>query len=91
MSRVWIICMLVIQVILFLLFTACGVFMVLLQKDEELKTVHAFLTRNGINTAVSYRGISLAVSDVAVLKGVSVRLNALPSLENDVKRFTVRD
>lgn|GEM_PF-2548136 len=78
-------------VILFLLFTACGVFMVLLQKDEELKNVHAFLTRNGINTAVSYRGISLAVSDVAVLKGVSVRLNALPSLENDVKRFTVRD
>ncbi len=78
-------------VILFLLFTACGVFMVLLQKDEELKNVHAFLTRNGINTAVSYRGISLAVSDVAVLKGVSVRLNALPSLENGIKRFTVRD
>lgn len=78
-------------VILFLLFTACGVFMVLLQKDEELKNVHAFLTRNGINSAVSYRDISLAVSDVAVLKGVSVRLNALPSLQNGIKRFTVRD
>ncbi len=78
-------------VILFLLFTACGVFMVLLQKDEELKNVHAFLTRNGINAAVSYRDISLTVADVAVLKGVSVRPRALPSLQNHTKRFTVRD
>lgn len=78
-------------VILFALFTACGVFMVLLQKDEELKNVHAFLTRNGINAAVSYGGVSLTVSDVAILEDVSVRLNALPSLKNGVKRFVVRD
>ncbi len=75
--------------ILFLLFTACGVFMVLLQKDEEEKNIHYFLTRNRLNTAISYRDLSLSVSDVAVLKDVSVRLNDLPGLTNNIGEFSV--
>ncbi len=75
--------------ILFLLFTACGVFMVFLQKDEEQKNIHYFLTRNKLNNAVSYNDLALSVSDVAILKDVSVRLNDLPALKNKIKEFTV--
>lgn len=77
--------------ILFLLFTACGVFMVLLQKDEEEKNIHYFLTRNRLNNSVSYQDLSLSVSDAAVLKNVSVRLNALPGLANKTDEFAVHD
>lgn len=77
--------------ILFLLFTACGAFMVLLQKDEEEKNIHYFLTRNRLNNSVSYQDLSLSVSDTAVLKNVSVRLNALPGLANKTSRFSVHD
>ena len=76
-------------VILFLLFTACGVFMVLLQKDEEQKNIHYFLTRNKLNNSVSYEDLSLSVSDIAILKNVSLRLNAFPSLKNKINQFTV--
>lgn len=77
--------------ILFLLFTACGVFMILLQKDEEEKNIHYFLTRNRLNNSVSYQDLSLSVSDAAVLKNVSVRLNALPGLANKTDEFAVHD
>lgn len=77
--------------ILFLLFSACGVFMVLLQKDEEEKNIHYFLTRNRLNNSISYQDLSLSVSDAAVLKNVSVRLHALPGLTNKTNEFIVHD
>lgn len=77
--------------ILFLLFSACGVFMVLLQKDEEEKNIHYFLTRNRLNNSVSYQDLSLSVSDVAVLKNVSIRLQALPGLANKTEEFVIHN
>ena len=77
--------------ILFLLFSACGVFMVLLQKDEEEKNIHYFLTRNRLNNSVSYQDLSLSVSDVAVLKNVSVRLQVLPGLANKTEEFVIHN
>ncbi len=75
--------------ILLLLFTACGVFMVFLQKDEEQKNIHNFLNRNKLSNAISYQNLDLSVSDLAVLKDVSVRLNDLPALKNTIKTFVV--
>lgn len=78
-------------IILFLLFTACGVFMVFLQKDEEEKNIHYFMTRNRLNNSVSYQNLSLSVSDVAILKNVSIRLYALPEFANKTKEFIVHN
>ncbi len=75
--------------VLLLLFSACGFFMVMLQKDEELKNVHAFLTRNRLNAAVSFRDYSLSLTDVAVLKNASLRLRALPKLENRIGKIDI--
>lgn len=77
--------------ILFLLFASCGAFMVLLQKDEEQKNIHYFLAGRKLNTLITYHRVSLSLTDKAVLKHVSVKLNALPSLPNSVKKFTVRE
>ncbi|MBR1777683.1 MAG: hypothetical protein IJ752_03750 [Alphaproteobacteria bacterium] len=76
-------------VILALLFTACGAFMVLLQKDEEQKNIHYFLTNRKLHTVISYQEAALSVSDMVVLKNVSLRLNALPKLKNNIREFTV--
>ena len=75
--------------ILALLFTACGTFMVLLQKDEEQKNIHYFLTNRKLNSVISYQEAALSVSDTAVLKNVSLRLSALPKLKNTIREFTL--
>lgn len=77
--------------VLFLLFSACGFFMVMLQKDEELKNVHAFLTRNRLNAAVSFRDYSMSLTGVGALKDASLRLRALPDLANRVGKIDVAE
>ena len=73
--------------VLFLLFTACGAFMLVLQKDEDQKNVLYFLTGKKLNNVISYREAALSVSDIVVLKNVSVRLHALPGLSNTATDF----
>lgn len=75
--------------ILLLLFTACGVFMVVLQKDEDKKNILYFLTARQLNNQISYQDAAVSVSDTAVLKNVSLRLRAMPELRNNTGRFTV--
>lgn len=77
--------------ILFLLFTACGAFMLLLQKDEERKNIHYFLAGHKLHTLISYRDLSFSVTDKAVLKKVSLKINGVPDLPNSVKKFIVHD
>lgn len=76
-------------VILALLFAACGSFMILLQKDEEQKNIHYFLTRYKLNSFVHYQEAAISVSDLASLKNVSLRLRALPEMPNHIREFTV--
>lgn len=78
-------------VILALLFTACGAFMVLLQKDEEQKNIHDFLVGRKLNNAVAYQEASLSVSDITSLKNVSLRFYKLPKLSNNIRSFTLHD
>ena len=76
-------------VILALLFTACGVFMIFLQKDEDQKNIRYFLVNRKLNNAISYQEASLSVSDVTTLKNVALRFYALPKLTNNISRFTI--
>ena len=76
--------------ILMLLFTACGAFMILLQKDEEQKNIHFFLTRQKLNNAVSYQEAALSVSDIVSLKNISLRFYRQPELKNNIREFTIQ-
>lgn len=78
-------------VILALLFTACGVFMILLQKDEEQKNIQYFLTSRKLNNSFSYQEAALSVSDKAILKNVSLKLRTVPDLKNNIREFIVHD
>ncbi len=75
--------------ILFLLFTACGVFMIVLQKDEDRKNILYFLTARKLNNQILYQDAAVSVSDIAVLKNISLRLHTLPELRNNIQSFTV--
>lgn len=75
--------------ILTLLFAACGSFMVLLQKDEEQKNIHYFLSRQKLHNAISYQDAALSVSDTAVLKNISLRFYKQPELKNNIQEFTL--
>ena len=77
--------------ILFLLFSACGTFMIVLQKDEEQKNIYHFLSARKLHTAVSYKRVSLSLANKAVLKRVSLKLKTMPNLPNSVKQFSVRE
>ena len=75
--------------ILMLLFAACGVFIVFLQKDEDQKSIRYFLAAHKINNALSYQEAALSVSDTAVLKNVSLKLHVLHELNNKIGRFSI--
>lgn len=60
-------------------------------KRRRRKNIHYFLTRNRLNNSVSYQDLSLSVSDVAVLKNVSVRLQVLPGLANKTEEFVIHN
>ena len=77
--------------VLILLFTACGFFMVLLQKDEEQKNIHYFLTGNRLNHAVSYQDVSLSFSDSFILKNVAVQFYSFPKFQNETAKFILHD
>lgn len=77
--------------ILLSLFTACGAFMVMLQKDEEQKNVQNFLTRHKLQNNIAFRSVSLSVSDVLTLENVSVNFAGAPRLKNITKKFIIHD
>ncbi|MBO4643259.1 MAG: hypothetical protein J5716_01480, partial [Alphaproteobacteria bacterium] len=78
-------------VILALLFAVCGGFMILLQKDEDQKNIHYFLTNRKLNNVISYQEASLSVSDLTTLKNVSLRFYAFPKLSNNIQSFTIHE
>lgn len=74
---------------LFLLFVGCGFFISVIQKDETQKDIDMFLLKNKLQHAISYKGVSLSLSDLFVLKDVSVKNKKTVPFENKISRLTV--
>lgn len=76
-------------VILFLLFTGCGIFIFILQQEETEQVSQHFLVKNRIQNNISFQQTGMSLTDELNVKKATIKLNYLPNFNIEIDEIDI--
>lgn len=76
-------------IILFLLFTGCGIFIFILQQEETEQISQHFLIKNRIQNNISFQQTGMSLTDELNVKEINVKFNYLPNFNIKIEEINI--
>lgn len=78
-------------IILLLLFAGCGIFILMLQRDELQKNTQFYLIRNKLQNHIKFDSVSVPLSNTAVVNGIEIKSSPTVAFKNKTDRLIIKE